>query len=374
VRFFTSGAPDPIEADGGANPLLAFPSETPRPDPVEIPDAAPRHSVIRLQEPTSTHSYRRVWLVAGVVLALSGLTMAAIRYVPALQSRVTAPRTGLLTIDTRPAGADVLVDGERRGATPLTLTIPEGAHQVTVRYGADERVVPVTMTAGAQVSHSFELKAAEPAAALGGLSVITDPPGAPVAIDGHPRGQSPLVVTDLTPTEHTVSVTGSAGVVERTVAVVAGTTTSAMFSLPRASGPVGGWLSVTAPFDVEVAENGDVIGTSAMARIMVAAGRHDLVLSNRDVGFTESRRIDVTPGRTIAIRLDPPKVGVSINARPWAEVEVDGAAVGQTPIANLLLTVGSHEVVFRHPQLAERRQRVLVSVKGPNRIATDLTR
>ena len=47
------------------------------------------------------------------------------------------------------------------------------------------------------------------------------------------------------------------------VAVAAGSTASVMFSLPKVSGPVGGWLSISAPFDVEVVEHDDVIGTAA---------------------------------------------------------------------------------------------------------------
>ena len=204
--------------------------------------------------------------------------------------------------------------------------------------------------------------------------MVTDPPGATVAVDGRRRGVSPVTVTDFTAAEHIVTVTGQAGAVERTVLVAAGATASATFSLPKLTGgPVGGWLSVASPFEIEVAENGEVIGSSAMARIMVAAGRHDVVLSNRSVGFAEARRIDVVPGKTIAIRIDPPKVLVGINARPWAEVAVDGETVGQTPIANLSLAIGPHEVIFRHPQLGERKQTVVVMAKGPNRIAMDLT-
>ena len=63
-----------------------------------------------------------------------------------------------------------------------------------------------------------------------------------------------------------------------------------------------------------------------------------------------------------------------MNARPWAEVLLDGATVGETPLANLLIAIGSHELVFRHPQFAERRQTIVVTAKGPNRIAADLTK
>jgi hypothetical protein len=147
-----------------------------------------------------------------------------------------------------------------------------------------------------------------------------------------------------------------------------------MFSLSKVSGPVGGWLSISAPFDVEIAENEEIVGTSGTSRIMIAAGRHDVVLRNRSLGYQETRRIEVTAGKTMNIRLEPPKASVSVNARPWAEIVLDGTSVGLTPIANLQVAVGSHDVVFKHPQLGERKQTVIVTAKGANRIAADLTK
>jgi hypothetical protein len=107
---------------------------------------------------------------------------------------------------------------------------------------------------------------------------------------------------------------------------------------------------------------------------MLAAGRHDITILNRSLGYQDARRVEVAAGKTVSVRVDPPKVLVSVNARPWAEVTLDGNSVGQTPISNLLVTVGSHELVFRHPQFSERRQAVVVTAKGPNRIAADLTK
>ena len=92
----------------------------------------------------------------------------------------------------------MVIDGERRGATPLKLALAPGAHTVTIRSGSDERVVPLTIAAGADITQYFEMKAAEPAAVVGRLSVVTDPPGARVAVDGKPRGISPITVADLT--------------------------------------------------------------------------------------------------------------------------------------------------------------------------------
>jgi serine/threonine-protein kinase len=61
-----------------------------------------------------------------------------------------------------------------------------------------------------------------------------------------------------------------------------------------------------------------------------------------------------------------------LNAVPWAEVFVDGTPVGETPIGSFKVPVGVHEVVFRHPQLGERRTTVTVAVGAPTKVGIDL--
>jgi hypothetical protein len=123
-----------------------------------------------------------------------------------------------------------------------------------------------------------------------------------------------------------------------------------------------------------VLERNEVIGAGGSSRIMLAAGRHEIVLVNRTLDYQETRRVEVAAGQTAQIRIDPPKVTMNVNARPWADVTIDGAEAGQTPISNATVTVGTHQLVFRHPQLGERRQSVVVTAKGPNRVAVDLTK
>jgi hypothetical protein len=363
-------------ADANANALLAFPSEVAlRPDPAPVTEVLKKPAPKTSQPlgPRLATFVRPALLVVGVIV-LPSLTLLAIRSFPLRTFTGAQPQTGKVTIDTRAVTSEVLVDGARRGTTPITLSLAPGAHTITVRTDSDERVVPLMIAAGADITQYFEMKVGQPAALFGRVSVATDPPGARITIDGRARGVSPITVSDLTAEEHKITATTDAGSVERTVLVTAGSTASVMFSLPKASGPVGGWLSISAPFDLEVAENEDVIGSSGTSRIMLAAGRHSITLSNRSVGFQESRKVDVTAGKTVAIRIDPPKVSVSVNARPWAEVSLDGNSIGQTPIANLLVSVGPHDVTFKHPQFGERSQTIMVTAKGPNRIAADLTK
>ena len=360
-----------------ANDLLAFPSETNLPPERERAAAAAEPSS---SEPPTTKggaSPKRRSIVLALVIVVGvagGFGLVTLRRLAPAALGAAAPRTGSLTINTEPPAADVLVDGNPRGTSPLTMALAPGPHTITVRTDRDSRVVQLTIAPGAEITQHFEMKTRVDVPQVGRVSVVTEPPGAKVSVDGRPRGAAPLVVADLHAGEHTVTVASDAGSSERKVVVTPGGTAAIVFSLAsKASGPIGGWLSLSAPFDVEITENGDVIGASRATRIMLAAGRHDVVLANRSLGYQETKRIDVVAGRTTTVRVEPPQASMSVNARPWAEIVMDGTSIGQTPIANLQVSVGSHELVFRNPQLGERRQTVIVTAHGPNRIAADLT-
>jgi hypothetical protein len=80
----------------------------------------------------------------------------------------------------------------------------------------------------------------------------------------------------------------------------------------------------------------------------------------------------IDTGLVMAPAVPTQRGALSVNARPWADVWIDGRMVGTTPIGNVQLTVGSHEVVWRHPELGERRQTVQISVEAPTRVGIDL--
>ena len=84
------------------------------------------------------------------------------------------------------------------------------------------------------------------------------------------------------------------------------------------------------------------------------------------------RQIQIVAGQTTSIRLEMPNGTLSINALPWAEVWLGARALGETPIANLPVPLGSHELLFRHPDLGEQRKTVVVGAGAPVRVGVDL--
>jgi hypothetical protein len=53
-------------------------------------------------------------------------------------------------------------------------------------------------------------------------------------------------------------------------------------------------------------------------------------------------------------------------------VSIDGNAYGETPLGNISIAPGEHEIVFRHPQLGEKHEKALVRPGASTRIAVTL--
>jgi hypothetical protein len=136
--------------------------------------------------------------------------------------------------------------------------------------------------------------------------------------------------------------------------------------------PLAGWISAKAPFVVEIHENGRLLGTTETDRLMLAAGAHQLEFVNEPLGFRAARTVHVPPGKVMTLALDLPRGVVNLNAAPWAEVFIDGRPVGETPIGNLSVPIGPHEIVFRHPEFGEKRHAVSVTAGIPVRISVEM--
>jgi hypothetical protein len=301
--------------------------------------------------------------------ALAGAGVAGRSY---LSPDAPAAVPGKLVVNTDPPGIVVVLDGKRSGQTPVTLEVPAGEHVLTLMAEAGPRTIPVTIAAGATVSQFVEVSR-QVTPQTGQLQIRTEPSGARVVVDGTARGNAPVTVTDLAPGPHTVEVANDVGSIRQDIVVEAGVTASLVVPMQTTpQGALSGWISVAAPVDVQIYEDTRLVGSSRSDRLMVPVGRHEIDIVNEALGYRERRSVNVTPGQVSAIRLDWPSGSMAINAQPWAEVFIDGQRVGETPIGNVQVPVGTHEVVFRHPELGEQTVRATVTVGTPARISADL--
>ena len=106
---------------------------------------------------------------------------------------------------------------------------------------------------------------------------------------------------------------------------------------------------------------------------MLEAGLHTLELANEQAGFRHTREVQISSGKVEQIGVDLPVGTIHINAVPWAEVWIDGRSIGQTPIGNHPVAIGTHRIVFRHPVLGEKETTTVVKADTPTRLSVRLT-
>jgi len=319
---------------------------------------------------------RSTAVIVGVVACAIVATVAGAFWFSA-QPRAATPATGSLTVESEPAGSDIFVDGSPRGKTPMTMALVEGNHQLLLQRGARTQTIPLAIKADTGIVHhiTWPSEAAVPVAATttGSLRIVSDPPAATVTVDAVERGATPLTIAGLTVGQHDVVVRNGGKVERRTLQVEANTTTSFVIS-GVGGGTPSGWLTVNTPAPLRIFESGKLVGSTETDQIMLPAGEHVFEFSSDVLGFTATRTVKIAAGQTASVALPMPQVTVSLNAAPWAQVWVDGQALGPTPIGNFTTTIGTHEVIFRHPQLGERRLTAVLTLKEPARVAIDMAK
>jgi hypothetical protein len=232
------------------------------------------------------------------------------------------------------------------------------------------------------------------AAATTGTLSIDATTLARVYIDEQPRGTTPLRF-DVKPGLHRVRLESESGAVKTIeMSVVAGKETAQLVELGKSNDraseraaqaaaaaaavapatPTPGFMTVDAPEELTLVEDGQVLGTSQAGKISLAPGSHLIEFRNDSLGFQATRTVQVLPGKTVRVAIPLPEGSLSINATPWAEVSLDGRALGETPIANVTARAGSHELVFKHPQHGELKQTVVVKAGEIGRVTVNMVR
>ena len=187
-------------------------------------------------------------------------------------------------------------------------------------------------------------------------------------MDGKERGVTPLTVSDVPVGIRRIVIESSAGTVRRDVRVVADSQVTINEAI------ISGWIAAFAPFELQIYEGTRLLGTTEDGRIMARPGRHELDFVNTRLGFRERRGIDVNPGATTAVNIAAVVGIVRITAPAGADVLVDGVLFGDTPLRELRLPIGLHEIVLRHPQLGEQRVSITVGASAPTEVRVDFTK
>ena len=216
----------------------------------------------------------------------------------------------------------------------------------------------------------------KPASVVPPAVVIESPvPGDTVMVDGRPVGTTPLQLT-VTSSTHAIRLAHAAvaPAVESTgtAAPVAQATDARALAAIEEAGTRqrSGGVRVTSPIELKVLEGDRVLGSTADGPIVTSAGTHQLDLLNTALGYRVRQTVTIRAGVLTPLTITPPMGRLSINADPWAQVLIDDRPIGDTPVANVSVSLGEHQVTFRHPQLGERRETVIVRADVPTRVST----
>ena len=121
------------------------------------------------------------------------------------------PTFGWLTITSEPAGAEIVINGKKVGATPIQdmETDPGNYEIVAHSAGHIDARKKIVLARGKrqEIALTLQLVKAEPS--LGWLTVKSTPSGFSVFVDGNVVGSTPVEEMEVSPGEHEVAVRGA---------------------------------------------------------------------------------------------------------------------------------------------------------------------
>ena len=202
---------------------------------------------------------------------------------------VLTPNWSEVSVNSEPAGAEVLADGQQLGITPITIQLDSGQRQLELRSPGFKRWTQLLEIEPDQ-ARTLPTVVLQPSD--GRLALVTLPPGATVLLDGEFRGRSPLTL-DLDPGRKyriQANLPGHESVV-RTVSLRSGQERRETLQLPAVTGDV---LFAVEPGGVELLVDGKSRGPVPDRLALVSVPQR---LEFRKAGYaTQSITINPRPG------------------------------------------------------------------------------
>ncbi|MFL2546965.1 MAG: PEGA domain-containing protein [Candidatus Rariloculaceae bacterium] len=204
------------------------------------------------------------------------------------------PNWAPITVSSEPPGAEVRVDGNLTGETPLVMELSAGERIVELRlggYNAWSDVVSV------QADQPQSLPLVALTEADGRIELISDPVGAAVSVDGEYLGQTPLTVRLSPRTAHKMTLTKPGyDMVEQDITVAADSGRTLTLEMVARVGTVE---LISEPANAEIWVDGEQVGVTP-AELTLSALSHNIAI--RLEGYAEqSDEVTPRPGYPLVI-------------------------------------------------------------------------
>ncbi len=261
--------------------------------------------------------------------------------------------TGSLCIKSNPSNADVLIDGNEIGITPVTKTdLKLGTHNVEVikdgyeDWGEIAEIIP-----GKEITLKpvLQMKA-------GSISMMSKPSGALIFMNGKNEGTTPNSITDLKPGIHHVEARMDGYYDWReSVEIIPGKEMELSAVLKYT---IGSLNIKSNPTDAEVFIDDKKIGVTPKTITDLHHGTHNVEV--RKIGYESwSESVNILPDKEIHLTamLQLGVGSISLKSDPSnARALIDGGEVGTTPISITDLKPGTHYLEIRKDGYVDWRE------------------
>lgn len=274
------------------------------------------------------------------VLVLLGLVAAVALVVKMLTNR--GPKEGELRVDTNPAAA-IFLDNKSLGRAPFRDKVSSGSFTIklvpdstTTRLASWEGnivVGPNLLTYVNADLNESELSTAvdilwleKISSKQSELSVTTSPDGASVLVDDTTRGVTPISISDITPGDHTVTVT-NVGFLTRTLKIRT-TPGYRLITTMKLGLSSGGQIPVASPTPTLAANATPTPKTATSSANLPDPAKPFLTVKDTPTGFLRVR-MEPSTSATEAARVNPgDKFTILDTQNGWYQIRYDGTNIG----------------------------------------------
>jgi hypothetical protein len=111
--------------------------------------------------------------------------------------------------------------------------------------------------------------------------------------------------------------------------------------------------------------DGAARGSSEDGQLMLSPGTYNVELASERFNFRETRSIKIEPGQVASYSVTLPVTPLHVDAPDGVEVSIDGQPAGVTPLGDVSVQVGTHEITGRGTNTGERRKSIEAKVGEP---------
>jgi hypothetical protein len=268
---------------------------------------------------------------------------------------------GYYSISSSPSGASVYFDGSYKGLSPVTVAVSTTGtpgHTVSMSLSGYETWTQSYSGNPGEDQTIYVTAYLTPVQSYGSVSVTSSPSGALATLDGSNSQYTPCTFNNVRTGSHTVQVSMSGYQTwTGTTSVSGGLNSQVYASLTPYSPGTGSIYAVSTPQGASVYVDGKYYGPAPQIASSLSPGYHQVRLSLS--GFQDwTGNVYVESGKTTTVSqqlsvsptqypTSAPGTGtITVNSNPTgAEVYVDNAYIGITPLTVPSVQPGSHVVV-----------------------------